>query len=287
MNNSLLDKTPVSMPFKLKNPRNDRVAEFDVFFNKDRNNFDKFLEFIDLYSDRRININFRGEQFPTNIALSIQKVSDNTYIKLAPEQIPVLPELQENNCRYFLSSATPAYNFISLESLIDLGVSDIYPADDLVYNLRDTKILCDYAGIGMRLVCNRIPSTALNRGTDYKSPLFAPQNRALLDEYFSCYEFDCGNPYDWAKFDVLYRAWFEREGWNGDLMEINDDLRLSFPLLAVPQSLTSYKLSCKHHCSRPKNRCDRCKQYVDIGMNLVDMGAYIKSNKKHLKMGKE
>lgn len=287
MTDSLTTKTPVSVPFKLKNLRNDRVAEFNITFDKDKNSFDKLLEFIDLYKDRRINIDFKGRYFPTNIALSVQKVSDNTYIKLLPEQVQNLPELQENNCRYYFGAANSAYNLISLEDMINLGVTDIYPADDLLYDIKHTKEICDNAGIGMRLVCNRIPSTALNRGSNYKSPLFAPQNRQLLDDYFSCYEFDCGNPYDWAKFDVLYRAWFEREGWNGDLAEINDDLRLSFPLLTIPQYLVSHKLSCKHHCSRPNSMCDKCDQYVRAGIGLTKKGLYIKDNKKHLKMGKE
>ena len=285
MNNSST-KTPLSMPFKLHDSRQDAVAEFDINFNKEKNSFDKFLEFTILYKDRRININFKGD-FPMSIATSIQKVSDNTYIKLSPEQIPQLSELRENGLRFFFGPAMPAHSLTSLESLINLGVTDVYVADDLLYNIQETKDICNKAGIGMRLVCNRIPATTLDRGLDYKSPLFAPQNRPLLDKYFNCYEFDCGNPYDWAKFDVLYRAWFEREGWNGDLAEINDDLRLSYPLLAIPQSHMEYKLSCKRRCARPNNPCDRCRQYVDTGMTLVDMGAYIKSNKKHLKMGKE
>ena len=274
------------MPFKLHNSRQDAVAEFDVNFNKEKNSFDKFLEFIDLYKDRRININFKGD-FPMSIASSVQKVSDNTYIKLAPEQVPYLGELQENDFRFFFSPQTPAHNLASLQSLINLGVTDVYPVDDLLYNIKETKAICDEANIGMRLVCNRIPATTLDRGLDYKSQLLAPQNRPLLDDYFTCYEFDCGHPYDWAKFDVLYRAWFEREGWNGDLAEINDDLRVSYPLLAMPQTLAQYKLSCKRRCARPRNECDRCQQYLKTGMHLVDMGAYIKSNKKHLKMGKE
>lgn len=287
MNDSSQVKTPVSIPFKLHNPKNDSVAEFDVSFNKDKNNFDKFLEFIDLYKDKRINVTFKGEQFPLNIATSIQKVSDNTYIKLSPGQNQALPELQKNNCRFFFDQSSSVYNLMSLKSMLDLGVTDIYPADDLLYNIKTTKEICDEANVGMRLICNRIPATTLNRGFDYRSPLFAPQNRELLDNYFSCYEIDCGSPYNWKKFEVLYRAWFEREGWNGDLREINDDLRLLFPLLTVPQFLTEYKLSCRHHCSRPKNNCNKCEQYVQFGMNLTKKGIYLKNNKKHLKMGKE
>ena len=89
--NSSLKKTPVAMPFKVHNPRNDKVKEFNVFFNQEKNSFDKFLEFIDLYRDMRINIVFRGD-FPMNIATSVQKVSNNTYIKLLPEQINSYPQ---------------------------------------------------------------------------------------------------------------------------------------------------------------------------------------------------
>ena len=204
-----------------------------------------------------------------------------------PKDVSYVDKILDTEVKFFFDASVPAFNKTHLDDMMQMGVTDVYIADDLLYNIQETKDICNKAGIGMRLVCNRIPATTLDRGLDYKSPLFAPQNRPLLDKYFDCYEFDCGQPYDWAKFDVLYRAWFEREGWNGDLAEINDDLRVSYPLLAIPQSHMEYKLSCKRRCARPHNVCDRCRQYVYTGMTLVDMGAYIKSNKKHLKMGKE
>lgn len=271
-----------SIPFKRHNPRNDCTAEFDILYNVKTSRFEKLIEFVEEYKDKRINILFKGGELPINLIGSIHKFTDNVYVRLTVDQMRSIQELKKNKYRYFLDANCPAYNFTMLQSFAELGITDVYLADDLWYCMNTTKQFCDEHNIRIRLVTNRIPATTLDRGINYKVPLFAPINRELLDNYVDAYEFDCGNPFDWAKFDVLYRAWFEREGWNGDLMEINDDLRLSFPLLAIPQTITEHKLNCDLRCKRPTNHCRKCQQYVDLGMKFVNMGAYIKANKRHL-----
>ena len=270
--------TKLSAPFKLHNPRNKTIQEFNVKFDKNKNSFEKFLDFIDAYPDKRINVTFFGE-FPMGVVSSINKISDNVYVRLTADNFMAYKEMSEKGCKFFFDAQYSAYNITMLDNLIQMGVSDVYPADDLLYNLQEVKDYCAAKGVGLRLVLNRIPSTAWNSGGDYKSPIFRPQDLNLLEKYFDAFEFDCGDPYDWAKFDVLCRAWFERGTWNGDLIEINDDLELSYPNMSVPASLTAYKIKCERRCNkRAGNQCDKCNQFVEIGNSMAEKGLLLKEN---------
>lgn len=272
-----MSDTKLAAPFKIYNERNDRIAEFNVHFDKNKNSFEKFLEFIDLYKDKRINVTFFGE-FPFGVVSSINKISDNVYVRLTSDNFMAYKKLQEEGYRFFFDSSYPAYNKAMLDCLISMGSSDVYPADDLLYNLRDLRSYCDSRGVRTRVILNRIPSTTFDSGTNCKSQIYRPQDREYLDLYFDAYEFDCGKPYDWAKFDVLFRAWYEKEKWNGDLSEINDDLEIQFPNFAVLPELTSIKSNCERRCdSRAGNKCDKCEQYLLIGNDIANKGMYIKS----------
>ena len=270
----------LAIPFILNNELNDQVAEFNITFDKNKNSVEKLLDFIDKYKDHRINISFAGS-FPIGVISAVHKVSNNTYIRLTTEHFPYCEQLKEEGYRFFFDSSYPAYNLATLDCLIEVGVTDIYPSDDLLYNLKETKAYCDSHNVGMRLVLNSIPATTFDRGTNYKSQIYRPQDRKFLDEYFTVYEFACGRPYDWAKFDVLYRAWFVREGWNGDLSEINDDLELPFPNLQVLLDLTMEKAKCGRKCNQRNNAiCNKCSSYITLAQDLVDKGVYLRENKQ-------
>ena len=276
MSKSTLEK--ISAPFKMYNDKNDYISEFNIRFNKGQNSFEKLIDFIDYYKDRRINIEFTGD-FPMGVISGINKISDNVYVRLTQDNFLAYQELRGNNYKFFFDQDYKVYNYASLECFIDMGVSDVYPTDDLLYNIQETKDYCRSKNVNMRLVLNRIPSTIFNRGNTYKSQLYRPQDMDFLDQYFDMFEFDCGDPYDWAKFDVLYRNWFERKGWNGSLEEINDDLRLHYPILSIPSDITFIKSKCGRRCNKREiSFCDKCNQYVEIGKNLEDRQIFIPKN---------
>lgn len=269
----------LAIPFKLNNKLNDKVSEFNVHFDKNKNSFEKFLEFAHTFSDKRINVAFSGS-FPMGLVDSINKVADNVYVRLINENFSYWNQLQKKGYKFFFDASYPVFNLSSLDELISMGITDIYPVDDLLYNLKDTKEYSAAHDVNLRLVLNAIPATTINRGKTYKSQIYRPQDRKFLDDYFDTYEFACGNPYDWAQCDVLYRAWFEREGWNGDLAEINGDLKLEFPNLSIPLDLTEIKSKCGRRCNhRVSNPCDICNQYVTLGKTLKEKEVYLTTNK--------
>lgn len=273
-----MSKYKMAIPFKLNNELNNSVEEFNILFEEGKNSFEKLLEFLHAYPNTNINIEYKGS-IPMGIVMSLNKMFDNVYTRVTAENFYSWKELKENNCKFFFDASYPAYNLASLQEMISMGVTSVYPADDLLYNLEDTAKYCHENEIKMRLVLNRIPSTLFYRGENYLCQIYSPRDMELLDKFIDIFEFDCQKPYDWAKFDVLFRAWFKKEDWHGDLREINDDLVNEFNVLTIPGGLADYKAKCGLRCvKRTSNKCRKCFQFIDISKQFLEKNIYIKKD---------
>jgi len=255
----------LAIPFQLNGELNDDVKEFNILFYKSRNSIEDLIEFVQEYEDTRINLEFpEGIHMPT--VKSINKVSDNIYIKVAPADILKVVELKENNFKFFFNQDMPVSTYTALDAFFRMGVSDVYIADDLCYNLTEVRQMCESHNVQMRLVLNKIPCTTFDRGVNPKSPIYMPKDFELLDGYFDVFEFECGLPYDWAKFDVLYRAWFINHYWHGQMSEINEDVDQNFHCDAIHPDFTRNKLNCERRCcKRVSNNCRKCEDFLELG----------------------
>ncbi len=247
---------------------NDKVAEFNILFYKSRNNLEDLIAFVNHYPDRRINIQFpEGVHLPT--LKSINSINNHIYVRLKASDMMNLKDLKENHIRFFFDSDCPAYNYSVLDAFINMGVSDVYIADDLCYNMSDVEAYIHGKHITMRLVLNRIPSTSIDRGVNQRSPIYMPKDMDELSKYYDVFEFDCGEPYDWAKFDVLYRSWFENKYWHGEMYEINSDVDQKFHCDSLFPEFTGFKLNCGRRCNtRITNHCRKCEQFLELGETL-------------------
>lgn len=271
---------PLAVPFKMNNDEyNDDVKEFNILFFKSRNRLEDLIEFVQEYEDTRVNIRFpEGVHIPT--LKSITKVSDKIHVRLTAADIPIVQELRNQDIKFFFDETMPVYNYSNLAAFIELGVSDIYPADDLCHNLSEVSVFCRERDVHMRLVLNRIPATTFNKGVDPKSPIFRPQNIDVLQDFFDVFELDCGEPYDWAKCDVLRRAWFGRKHWHGELSEINEDLNMRWNNDAVMPNFDYFKMTCGRRCDqRNSNHCRKCEQVLEISDEFMKMGIGFKTKK--------
>jgi hypothetical protein len=249
---------------------NDEAKEFNILFYKSKNKLEKLIDFVEAYPETRINIKFpEGLHMSTLIAIS--KITDNVYVRLKASDINNVKELKENGIKFFFDSDCPAYNYATLDCFIKLGVTDVYLADDLCYNLSDVETYIHDKDVQMRLVLNRVPSTTIDRGFNPCSPIYMPKDFEKLNQYFDVFEFDCGEPYDWAKFDVLYRAWFEKQRWHGQMSEINKDVTRDFHCDAIYPDYTEFKFNCERRCNkRVTNHCRKCEQWLEIGSSLQE-----------------
>ena len=276
---------PIAIPFKNNEPLNEVAKEFNIKFYSQKSNFEKLIDFIQKYEDKRINIEFPDE-LDLSVVRAINKIADNVYIRLFPQDLIHIKTLQEYNCKFFPDSTIAANNYSVLESYISLGVSDVYIADDLCYNLSEVSKFCSKHNTNIRMILNRIPSTCFDKGENFKSPIFRPQDYHLLKLYINTFEFDCleGGEFNWNKQKVLYRVWFEEQKWVGDLREINRDLKFYFPNASIVPDFTNYKINCEKHCiSKSKNKCSKCVQLIELGILLDSKNVRIKKEDTNAK----
>lgn len=271
----------LAVPFHMNNEINDAVQEFNIKYNKQENNFETLMDFVQKYPDTRINVEFIGDIYPAAI-VTLSKLNPEIYVRLVQgnTSYAAIKELKEKGCKFFYDSPYCAENYCELEALIKfIGVTDVYVSGDLCYNLPEVSEYCHHHGVKLRLILNRIPNTAIDAGYDPKSIVFRPQDMPLLCQYIDTFEFDCGSPYDWSMFDVLHRAWFIRQHWHGDLREINADLKIEYPNDSVFPHFTDYKISCGRKCSkRVRNGCRKCEQFLDIAKTLINKNVKLVEN---------
>lgn len=272
-----LDK--VCVPFKYENEFNGvnkTVREFDINFiqvtdgvDSKTSNITTLLDFVRKNKDKNINISFPHEISMSALEL-VNEIHKNIYVRLSAEQIGSVAELKKNNIKFFFDSTVSAYNYSMLESLLSLGISQLYISDDLCYNMDEVAKIARKKNVKLRCILNRIPSTALDKGINEKSMIYRPQDLPLLYEYFDCFEFDCGEPYDWAKFDVLFRTFFRKGKWNGNLQELNPDVAFRFDDRFIFPEYTANKINCERRCcSHYGNSCKKCKQYLNLHSMLI------------------
>ena len=216
----------VAMPYKYRNDDyNDLASEFNIQYYKSKNKLEDLIEFVREYSDKTINVSFpEGIHMPT--ATSIAAVGDNVRFMLVAGDVMYAQKVRDAGLKFFFDSTIPASDYCTFSALLGMGVCALYVSNDLCYNIGDVHDICEGKGIQVRCVLNRIPSSAPGRQFDPKSFVYLPQDIDILAKYHDVFEFECGKPFDWARFDVLYRAFFEQKRWNGDISEINGDVRL-------------------------------------------------------------
>ena len=100
-------------------------------------------------------------------------------------------QLQQNNIKFFFGKELPITSFTLLDEMFANGVSDIYIADDLCYNLAKVSKRCKEKGVQIRLILNRIPITSLLAYDDVRAPIFSPRHYEELNKYIDVAEFDC------------------------------------------------------------------------------------------------
>lgn len=269
----------VAAPFKLHNDYDSVIGEFNIKFDSNKNSVKNLIEFAREYADRRINLEF-VQEVDVSVVSVASAVNQNIYVRLKDSDYLATDQLKKHGYKFFFDYQTiPVCNFTILDTLVSLGVSDVYLSDDLCYNMRDVRGYLKEHGIQSRLVLNHIPCSSFDRGTNKKSPIYRPQDIDLLSEYIDVFEFDCGSPFDWVLFDVLYRTWFEKKKWNGDLREINQDLQIEFPNSSIVPNFTEYKINCgRRCCQRASNLCRKCDQLIDLGVDLSNKSIKVKQD---------
>lgn len=252
--------------------------EYNIDYSK-TSSLQRLLDFFETFPDTRINIRFTTEEIPIDILKSVNKIYfENLYVRVTPPYISYIQQLQENNIKFFFDNSLSCHNLTLLNYMIELGVSDIYPSDDLCYQLPQVSQLCKEHNIGIRLVLNRIPSTVASIGKEYIAPFFSPRDMKELEKYITTAEFDCSfrtEYYDWHSFNVYYKNYFIKQDWNGMLNELNPDVQIEYPVRCMGVNFTERRNRCGRRCLLDSS-CDHCKRLIELAQDLYLDGLYVR-----------
>lgn len=242
--------------------------------------FDKLISFVEAYPHKRINISIPDLDIPINHLVTLTKIHNNIYVKLRRHQFNYVEKLKDKNINFFFDNTVPVSTFILLDELIGLGVSDVYIADDLCYNLEKVSKRCKKDNVQVRLILNRIPATTPHASEDVRAPIFTPRHFEVLNKFIDVAEFDCSyiddsDAYNWSVFNVLYRSWFLNHDWYNDLREINKDLRIFYPVRQEMPLFIERKVECGRQCVY-NNMCHKCETVIEIARSLYEDNAYVK-----------
>lgn len=259
-----------AIPFKLNYALNDKADEFNISFDEKKNDFNKLIDFIQEYPDKRINVQYRNA-VDHSTAIALTKIAENVYFRLKGVDIQQIGRLKEGSCRFFFDSDYSASSFSDLQSFADMmGVTDVFISDDLCYDLPHVKRYCESKGISVRLVLNYVPISIGH--VNPTLPIWMPQDYDTLDKYIDVAEFSCGkgDSYDFKKLDVLYKVWFEKKDWAGNIQEINENMPFAYYPRTIMPGLTESKIKCGLACVREGSKCTKCHQALELSHTLLE-----------------
>lgn len=269
----------LALPFaRHKSLVEESSSELNVTFDEKRNSFDKLIEFCEEMEPKRVNVKFIGVSgVNPRLAKTLCKTCGNAYMCLEASDAHKMPSLRESGVRYYMDANNPCCSFTELNAMCELGVSDVYVADDLCYSLRYVRDILDEYDVRLRWVLNKIPLTYVVPA-QANVPFFRPQDMGWANLYVDTYELDCGSwdAYDWKRAQVLYDTWFVKHKWQGDIGEIVEGMPVELFNPSLPREYCVDRLNCHLRCVKG-GRCKKCFQYAELADKLSDMGVMFKN----------
>lgn len=260
----------LAIPFKNHFALNDVADELNIYYDPNSQDLNDLIAFVKEFEKKQINIEYRnGIDFKTASALS--SLSENVCFRLKSSDLAATSKLREKNCRYFFSKDNPASSFRTLQSFVEeLHVSEVYIADDLCYQLKNVRRYCEEHGVKIRAVLNSVPMT--HPSMSETIPIWMPRDMDELSGYFDVAEFDCGHDktYDFKKLSVLYKVWFEKKDWVGDMQEINEWIPFNYYCRTILPSIGRTKFNCRLKCLSEGAHCTKCQQVMDLSKALLE-----------------
>ena len=92
----------LAIPYYYKYSLNDKVDEFNIYFDPNKNDFNDLMAFVQECEDRgqMVNITYRNG-IDTRTALALDKMYDNVRFVLTMRDYNALAALKEKGCKYY------------------------------------------------------------------------------------------------------------------------------------------------------------------------------------------
>ncbi len=264
----------VAIPWSI-DKKNQYGDEYNITFKQSIDNFDKLFDFLLKYRDTRFNILI--EDMPEQYIIAANEVNPHVYFRINNvKYLKNIDFFKNNNLKFFFNHSVSASCFTQLEELILLGITDVYIADDLCYNLEKTKKMCEKYGVRTRMVLNWIPSHRSDKNINPKTPYFIPEEIEELSKYIDVGEFESSS---WTRINTYYKIWFQKQSWEEDLKFLYKDLELSIPNQSLIPNFLLFRMNCGYKCGYG-SPCRKCEQFLEIAQDLANKNIEYNKPKK-------
>lgn len=222
------------------------------------------LELINCEVNKIAEVN---EKYENDIAVKLVNPAYNYYDSFASllkeKEIPFFFDISPNS-------------FSEVNTLIKMGVSDIYICNELAFQITEVSKLIHAANINIRVHPNVAQLSGLNSLIEQESLkqfFIRPEDLELYGKYADIVEFF--GTID--KQDVLMDIY--KDGyWMGDLNNLIIGFDESINCMNLMPDFGFYRLGCGHRCDLGK--CNYCDISKSLAKELKNKDIYIKKEKK-------
>ena len=165
-------------------------------------------------------------------------------------------------------------NFDQLNYLCEQGVSEVYLAEDICFDLRGAKRVCKRFGVQIRAFPN-VGQASVKAGPALKKFFIRPEDVELYAEYIDTLEF-WGPP---EKQGILHKI-YNQGYWFGDLKEIILDFDLSFDSRRIMPGFALARIDCGRKCMKG-GQCAICDRILNISKKLEEQDLIIRKSKSN------
>jgi hypothetical protein len=272
------NKVALCAPFHTAKAEDDRIDEWDIKYIPGHNDPIKLVNFLDQYSSKTINMSCPLGIEPRAIEPLLR--FDNLAIRLCSEKdFESIRWLSEKGARFFLDEPFAASSWKQLDDQISFGCCQIYLKDDLTHCLPKVYNICQKNSVGVRCVLNHVHSNGIYRGERETDWFIRPEDMEYASQYYDVFEFDCTymnehRDYAWSVFETLYRSYFEKERYTGNLQELNPQIKYQFNNRCYGD-LYARRGECGFHCAQGSS-CEMCSHHRELADTLYEKNIVVR-----------
>ena len=262
------------LPYMKSFPHNDEIPEFTIKYNSLKDSYEDLVKFIETYSDRRINIELLHDATGADTILPLLKINPEIYLKLNESYIQKVTAFKEKGIRFFFSLQSD--NWDSFNSLVNIGVSDIYIANELGFSLLTISKILKNKNIHIRVIVNIAQARDPFESTEpIKAFFIRPEDIDDYETYIDTIEFFADNQ---VQYEVLYETYAYNKNWDGNLQEIIIGLRIPIDSRTIIPEFGLYRGNCEKRCFRGSN-CAICNRVVELSETMASRDIMFAKNR--------
>lgn len=258
----------------------DEVDEFKIIYKP---NDDKLIEFLNLYSEKRIIISFQLKDMQDIVLSNALKekystIENKNFTFLLPsineenkKTISVfISALREYNIPFFFDDKV--YSIDKVWELIEIGVSDIYICGELGFEIANIADKIHEANVKIRTFPDIAQSTRVS-GESLTKFYIRPEDIEFYEDYIDVCEFFAN---DKTRDNVLYQIYAINKQWTNNIKDIIIDFNEEISNLSFPKSFGEVRTRCNKKCLK-NGKCQICHRAKELSTVLTKNELHLKN----------